>query len=138
MLSIQIALQNEHGGHLVNDCLAGFAGAACGIQMTMGLSSAETLVPEHDGQLQLLAQLSGKGLRGHGAWADISRHIKRQAHDDSRAAMTAHQAGQRTHIVAALRAVQRQQRLRGSAQLIRDGHAYAAIAVIEAENAYWK
>ncbi len=115
MLSIQIALQNEYGGHLVDDRLAGFDGAACGIQMAMGLGSAETLVPEKDGQLQFLAQLGGKGLCCQRARADVARHVEWQAHDDSRAAMTAHKAGQRTHVLSALRAMQRQQRLRGSA-----------------------
>lgn len=45
VLGIQVALQDEDGGNLVDDLLTGIGRAFRGIQEAMGLGGAEALIP---------------------------------------------------------------------------------------------
>jgi hypothetical protein len=45
VLGIQVVLQDEDGGDLVDDLFAGVGRAFCGIQEAMGLGGAEALIP---------------------------------------------------------------------------------------------
>ncbi len=134
-MGIQIALENKNGGHLIDDLLARMGGATCGIQMTMRLGGAETFIPQNDREFQIFFDGGGELLCRQRARANVAGHVQRQAHHDSRTAMSAHDASQRAHVLAALCTMQRQQGLRGQSHLIGDGHANATIPMIETKNA---
>lgn len=135
LLRVQIALQNEDGGDLVDDGFAGVGRAACGIQMAMRLGGAEAFIPEKHGEFQLRFDLRGKLFCGKGARADIAGHVQGQANDNGGAAVAPDDAGKRTHVIAAIGAVDSEQRLGGVAKLIGQSNADAAIPMIEAQDA---
>jgi hypothetical protein len=58
--------------------------------------------------------------------------MERQAHDDGIAAMTADDAGQRTHVIAAIGAIDSKQWLGGNTEFVGDGDTDASIPMIEA------
>jgi hypothetical protein len=47
-LGVQIALQNEDSGYLVDDLFPGICWAAGGVEMAMCLRGAEALIPQND------------------------------------------------------------------------------------------
>ena len=127
-------MQDEDGGHLIDDLAMLAAGAAGGVEVAMGFGGGEPLVPQGDGELKLLAQDFGEGVHLGSLGAQISRHVERVADDDVGAVVFAHDAGERLQVLSAVGADQGEHRL-GQSQQIGDGHADAAVAYVEAEDA---
>ena len=127
-------LQDERGGHLVDYAAMLLAGVAGFVKNLVGLASGQPLVPQVDGQAGQRAQFGGKGLNLGGLGADVAGKMHRIADHDAHDTKAAAEAGQRAEVVAAVvLALQRQDRLRRQAQLVRDGYADAAVADVEAE-----
>jgi hypothetical protein len=133
---IQEALQNQHCGHLIDDVAAsGSRCTACGIQVPVGLGGAHAFIPQMNRELRSFVQLCGKGARGLGAGAVVPGEMQWQANNNLGHLMAARQARQGAQVGPCLCAVQRQQRLRGQAQCIRERNANAAFAVVQAKDA---
>jgi len=127
-------LQDERGGHLVNDSAVFLAGVAGFVQNLMGLARGQPLIPQVDGQTGQRAQFGGKGLSFGGLWTHLAGKMHGIAHHDARDAKPPRQPRQRAQVLAAVVApFQRQHRLGGKSQFVRHGHADAAIANIETE-----
>ena len=110
------------------------AGVACFVENLVSFAGGQPLVPEVDGKAGQSAQFGGKGLGFGSLRADVAGEMHRIAHYDAHDAKAAAEAGQRAQVVAAVvLPLQRQNRLRGQAQLVRDGYADAAVADVEAE-----
>ena len=79
---VQIALQDQDGGDLVDDCTVLGSWPAGGMKMTMSLGCGKALIPEVNRQAGLLGQNLGKSLCFDGLRAEISGHIKRISDHD--------------------------------------------------------
>ena len=127
-------MQDERGGYLIDYAAMLLAGVAGFIENLVGLAGGQPLVPQVDGQAGQRAQFGGKGLDLGGLGTDAAVQMHGIAHHDAHDGEAPAEAGQRTEVVALIAlALQRQNRLRCQAQLIRDGNADAAVADIEAE-----
>ncbi len=110
------------------------AGVAGFIENLVSFAGSQPLVPQVNGQAGQRAQFGGKGLSFSGLGADAAGQIQRIAHHDARDAKAAAEAGKRAQVFALIAlALQRQNRLRRQAQLVRDGYADAAVADVEGE-----
>jgi hypothetical protein len=134
-------LQDEHRGDLVDDVFAADAfrvwraGVAEGVEMAVGFGGGEALVPEVDGELELIAEGLGEGLRAGGLGALVAGHVEGVADDCfGDGAVLAQDAGDGFQVVAQFGAMQREERLRGVAERVRERETYAALAYVEAEN----
>ncbi len=128
-------MQDEDGGDLVDDIFSVARAAADGVEMAVGLGGTEALIPQVNGQLKFGAQAVGEFFRREGARASVAGEMNRPSNDNRRAGVASQQAAQRAQIVARIGVDDGEQRLCGQAELIGDGNADAARAVIEAENA---
>ncbi len=127
-------MQDERGGYLVHYAAMLLAGVAGLVENLVGLAGGQPLVPEVNGQAGQSAQFGGKGLCFVGLRANVAGKMHGVADHDAYDAKAAAEAGQRTEVVAAIvLALQRQNRLRRQAQLVRDGYTDAAVADVETE-----
>jgi hypothetical protein len=133
-LCIHERLQDERGGYLVHYAAMLLAGVASFVENLVGLAGGQPLVPQMDGQAGQRAQFGGKGLGFGGLGTDATVQMHRIAHYDANDAKATAEARQRAQVFALIvLPLQRQNRLRRQAQLVRDSHADAAIADVEAE-----
>ena len=133
-LGVHERLQDERGGYLVHYAAMLLAGVSGFVKNLVGLAGGQPLVPEVNGQAGQRAQFGGKGLGFGGLRANVAGEMQGIAHHDARDTEAAAEASQRAEIVAAVvLALQRQNRLRGQAQFVRDSYADAAGADVEAE-----
>ena len=132
---VQIALQDEDGGDLVDDCAVFGSRPAGGMKMTVSLGGGQTLIPEVNGQAGLLGQNLGKSLCFHGLRAEIAGHVKWISDHDLGAGKPADHPLQRFQILTAVGADEGEHWLRGHAHRIRDGNPDAAVADIEPKQA---
>jgi hypothetical protein len=131
-------LQDERGGHLIDNAAMLLAGVTGFVENLMSLAAGQSLVPQVNGQTGQLAQGGGKSLCADGLRAHVARKMHGVADDDADDAKPAAKPRQRAQIVTGDAAVaapplQRQNRLRRQPQLVRHSHADAAIANIEAQ-----
>jgi hypothetical protein len=132
---VEKALQDQHGGDLVDHLAVSGGGASGGVQVAMGFGGAEALIPEMDGEGEGAAEGFGEGLGADRLRADVSGKMEGVAENDLRAAKFAEQAAERLQVLLLIPANKGQHRLRGEAEFIGDGNANAAGAKIEAEQA---
>jgi hypothetical protein len=127
-------LQDQRGGYLVHYVAMLLAGVAGLIENLVSLAGGQPLVPQVDGEAGQRAQLGGKGLGFGGLGTEAAVQMHRIAHHDAHDAKAPAEARQRAQVFTlVMLPLQRQNRLRCQAQLVRDGYAYAAVADIEAE-----
>jgi hypothetical protein len=127
-------LQNQRGGNLVDYAAMLLAGVAGFVENLVGLASGQPLVPQVNGQAGQSAQFGGKGLGFGGLGTHVAGKMHGIAHYYAHDGEAAAEARQRAQVVAlVVVALQRQNGLRGQAQLVRDSYANAALADIEAE-----
>lgn len=133
---IQEALEDERGGYLIDDAAVVLAGAAGLVKNLVRFVGGEALVAQVDGQPGQLRKLGGKGVGFGGLRALGPVETKRIADDNGADGEAAGEPGQGAQIfAAAAAALEREHRLRGEPQLVRDGDADAAGADVEAEEA---
>src|SRR5208337_5667113 len=131
---VQKRLQDERGGYLVDYAAMLLAGVARFVEDLMRFAGSQPLVPQVNGEASQHAQFGGKGLGFDGLGAGAAGQMHWVAYHDAHDAKAAAESRQRAQVVAAVAlALQRQNRLRGQAQLVRDSHADAAVADVEAE-----
>jgi len=127
-------LQNQRGGHLIDDAAMFLAGVAGFVEDMVSLAGGQPLVPEVDGEAGQLAEFGGKGLSFGGLRACIAGEMHGIAYHNAYDAKAPAEARQGAQIVAAVvMPLQRQHRLRGQAQFVRDGNTDAAVADVEAK-----
>lgn len=133
-------LEDEHGGDLVDDggAVAAGGGAAAGmagaVEEVMSLGGGEALVEQVDGEVGVLAAEGfSEGLGARGLRAEFAGEVQRVADDDDGDLVFAHEAGDGFEIGAKIFAVDRDQRLRGVAERVRESEADAAVADVEGE-----
>jgi hypothetical protein len=134
-VGVEEALQNQHGSHLIDNLTMAGKGASGGVEVTVGFSRGEALVPEVDGEGECLAEGFGKGVGFGRLGADVARHIEGVAEDDGRAAEFAEQAAEGFEVLPGVFADQGEDGLSGKAKLVGDGNADAAVSGIEAQEA---
>jgi len=136
-LGLKKGLQDEDGGDLVNDSLAGatVCGVAGIVKLAMGLSGGQALIPQVDGDAGFGGEGLGELLRLGGLGAEIAGHVERIAHDDMGAGVLAQQAGEGFEVGATSGAVEGEEGLRGVTQLVGYGHANAPVADVEGDDA---
>jgi hypothetical protein len=133
-LFIQKSLKYERCGHLVYNAAVLLAGASCFIENLVRLAGGQTLVAQVDGQAGEVAQFRGEGLSCCRLAALGSIEMQRVPGHNSGYAKAASEAGERTQIFApAAAAFQREHRLCGQAEFVRDGHADTPVADIDAQ-----
>jgi hypothetical protein len=132
---VEEALQNQHGSDLVDDLAVGFAGAAGGVEMAVGFGGGEAFVPEVDGESEGFAEDFGKNLGSGGLGAEVAGKVEGIAQDDGGAVEFPEQSGEGLEILTEVAADEGEHRLGGEAQLVGDGNADTASAIIESEQA---
>ena len=103
------------------------------MKMTMSFRRREPLVPQVYRDRKRRPQGFRKSLGFCSLGAHVPRHVERIPNDNRRTPVFAQQASERLEILLCVFSNQSEHRLRGQAQFIRDGHADAAVAKIEAE-----
>jgi hypothetical protein len=127
-------LQNQRGGNLIDDAAVLLARVAGLIQNLMGFVGGKALVPKMNGQAGQLAERGGESLGFDGLRAEFATEMNRVADDDSGDFEAAAEPGEGAQIVAGVAlAFQRENRLRGQAQRIRDRNPDAPVADVESE-----
>jgi len=127
-------LQNQRGGHLIDDAAMILAGVAGLIQNLMSLVCGQALIPQVDGQAGQFAKHGGEGLGFHGLRAEFAAEMDRVADDDGDYLETAAKASKGSQIVTGVAlAFQGEDRLRGEAQRVRDRNPDAPVADVESE-----
>src|SRR5581483_2939190 len=91
-LGVEIALQDQNSGDLVDHGPVLGAGAAGGVEMAVGFGGGEALVPKVYGQSEGLAQGFGKGMGFGGLGADVAGHVQGIAENNGRTAEFAQEA----------------------------------------------
>jgi hypothetical protein len=131
-------LQNERCGDLIDQRFVLLAGFAGGVEDFVGFAGGEPFVPKIERQTGQLGQFGGEGLDFGGLCARFAGQMQRIAGDNPCAAEFAAEAGERAEVVAGVAlAGEREDGLRGEAELVRDGDADALRADVEAEIAGW-
>jgi hypothetical protein len=127
-------LENEHGGHLVDDVFVVLAGAAGFIEELMGFAGGEALVPGVDRQASERAEFGGELLHFLGARAGFAGEMEGVADDNGGDREAAGEAGYRAEIVASVAVdFEGEDGLGGEAEFVGDGHANALGADVETE-----
>jgi hypothetical protein len=127
-------LQNQRGGDLIDDAVMLLAGMTCFVENLVGLVGGQALIPEVDGKAGQLTEGGGEGLSLDGLRADFAAQMDRVADDDSGDFETATETSERAQIVSRIAfAFQREHRLRGQAQCIRNRNPDAPVADVESE-----
>src|SRR5581483_9362742 len=134
-LGVEIALQDQNSGDLVDHGPVLGAGAAGGVEMAVGFGGGEALVPKVYGQSEGLAQGFGKGMGFGGLGADVAGHVQGIAENNGRTAEFAQEAAEGFQVLLDVFAHQGKDRLGGQAELVGDSDADAAVTEIEAEEA---
>ena len=128
---VKKALQDEHGGYLVDHGAPIGWQATGGIQMTMGFGGGEPFIPQRHLHPGMELQRVGEGLRLQRLGTDVARHVQRVAHHDPGTAVSAYQPGEGAEVRAPVLAHQGEDGLGGEPQLVRDGDPDPAITHIK-------
>ena len=134
-MSVEEALQNQYGSHLIDNLAVGGGGASGSLEVAMGFGRGEPLVPEVDGEREGLAEGAGKGAGEGGLGADVAGKMQRIADDDGGAAVFAEETAEGSEVLLRIFADQGEDGLGGEAEFVGDGDTDAAAAEIEAEEA---
>lgn len=137
---IEPRLQDEHRSHPVDDPLAAprlsiVCRVSRVVEVPMRLRRRQPLVPKMHDDRELRPQFFGEGLRLGRLRTLVARHIQRVADDRLGNMMLAKDAGDGLHLRAPVRAMEREERLRGEAEWIGERNADAPVADIEAGDA---
>ena len=106
------------------------------MKVAVGFGRGKAFIPKVNGEAEGFAERLGKGLGFGGLGAEVSRHIEGVAEDDGGAAISAKQAPERLQILFEVLAEEGEDGLGGEAEFVRDGNADAAVAEVEAEEAF--
>ena len=129
----QKAFEDQNRRDLIDHGAVLLTWFAKSVQMAVRFAAGQSLVGEVDGQTKRSAKLLGKGLGLKRLRADFAGHVKRVADDDFRNGMFAKHAADGLNICVQRAALQREQRLHGEAEWIRDGEPNAFAADIQRE-----
>lgn len=114
-MTVEPALQNQHGCNLVNHILAVTYSTPGGVQMPMGLGGAHPLVPQMHGQAEFRAQCVGEFLHSLRSRATVTGQMDGPANDNCRTVIASQQTTQRAQIIALVCMKDGQERLRSQA-----------------------
>lgn len=128
-------MEDEDGGEAVDDFAAALDAGVCGAEDALGFGGGEALVPEVDGEAEVLAQLLGEGGGFFGLATGVAGHVQRVAEDDLFDFELADDVVEGVEVVAAALAADGFEPLRGDAEGVGDGEADGAGAGVEAEDA---
>lgn|GEM_PF-4362859 len=110
------------------------AGVACFVEDLMGFVRGKALIPEVNGQAGQLAKLGGEGLSFDGLGAEFAGEMHGVADNNGHDSKAPGKTGDGAQILAWVAvALERENRLGGEAEFVRDSNANAAIANIEGE-----
>ena len=137
-MGIEPALQNEHGGDLVDDVFSIAQTASDGVEMTMGFGGAHALIPQMHRQIELRAQTVGKYFRRERPRTAIAGQMNRPSNDNFRTCVAPQQAAQGAQIIARIRMQDGEQGLCRQTKLIRNGHANATLTMVNPKNSRQK
>jgi hypothetical protein len=135
VVGVEPVLQDEDGGHLVDDLAAALDGHIGLAQQAVGLGGGEALVPKMDREVKVTAQVFGENLHFVCAGAFGSAHAEGVADDDFAYGELVDNFGEGLKIGAFVAAVEGFDALRGDAEGVGDGKADAPGADVEAKNA---
>lgn len=135
MESVQEALQNQYGSHLIDNLAMAGEGPASGMQMAVCFRGSEALVPEVNRQGERGAKDIREGLSFDGLGAEIAGHVDGIADNDAAAVEFTQKASERFEVLPRIFADQSENGLSCEAKLVGDGDANAAISEIEAQKA---
>jgi len=128
-------LENQDGRHPVDRFGALFDGKFGCAKQAAGFSGGEALVPEMNGELEMLAQVLGEGLDFFGLCAFGSAHAQGKADDDFPHVILTDDAVQVSEVAALVLTLEGFEALGGDAERVGDGDADAAGTDVEAEDA---
>jgi hypothetical protein len=134
-VGIHPVLQDQDGGHLVDDFATALDGHIGLPQQAVGLGGGEALVPKMDGEVEVTAQVFGEGLHFFCAGAFGSAHAEGVSDDDFGDAELVDNFGKSLKIGAFIAAVEGFDALGGDAERVGDGESDAARADVESQNA---
>lgn len=103
--------------------------------MAVSLGRGETLIPEVHGKGEGFAEGFGEGLGFGGLGAQVAGKIQGIPENNGGTVEPAKEPAERPEVLAKAFAGEGEHGLRGEAELVRNGHADAAGAIVEAEEA---
>ncbi len=129
------SLQDQDGCHAVDGLAALFDREVGLAQKAVGLCRREALVPEVDGEFEVLAEVLGEGLDLFGLDAFDAAHAERQSDDDFCNFVVADNAVEILKVVLLVFPMERLEALRSDAERIGNSDSDSSRTYIETENA---
>lgn len=136
-MGIQVALQDEHGGDLVDDGFAVARVPAGGVKDVMSFNGGEAFIPEMDRNLGSGAQKIDKGMYFRSLRAEIAGEVQRITGDHGGAFLFPYKAEEGANVLTRVGAGEREE---GKRDTERVGHCNAdpAVSDVEPYQAGWE
>lgn len=134
MMAFHPALKDENGGHTIYSLAPFLDGKIRFAQQAVSFGGGEALVPEMNRQLEMLAEVHGKGLDLFGLRAFGSGHSERQSDDDFFDFVLQDDPPEKLEIVLLVLAVKGFEALGSNTEGIRNGDADSSSPDIEAQH----